>query len=77
MISARDRIEIESAALLEVSELRDLQAIQHHLPTNAPRTQRRRLPVVLFKFQVVLTQVDADRSQRFQVDLLHIRPAAV
>src|SRR5271170_8013505 len=33
-------IEIDAAALLEVGELGDLQAIEHHLPTDAPCAQR-------------------------------------
>src|SRR5947209_6606073 len=45
----RDGIEVHAAALLEVGELRDLQAVKHHLPANAPRAQRRRLPIVFLK----------------------------
>src|ERR1035438_10516624 len=40
-------IEVHAATLLEVSELRDLKPVEHHLPPDAPRAQRRRLPVVL------------------------------
>ncbi len=53
-----DGVEVESAALLEVGELGDLQAIEHDLPAHAPRAARGPLPVVLFKLEVVLDQVD-------------------
>ena len=50
----------------------DLEPIQHHLPADAPRAERRRFPVVLFELDVMLPQVNADRGQRFQVKFLHI-----
>src|ERR1700691_6191500 len=68
----RDGIEIEAATLLEVSELGDLQAIQHDLPADAPSPQCGRVPIVFFKLEVVLAQVNADGDEGFQVDLLHI-----
>jgi hypothetical protein len=40
--------------LLEVGELRDLHAVEHHLPADAPGAERRRLPVVLLEADVVL-----------------------
>ena len=64
--------QIHAAALLEVSELRDFEAVEHHLPAHAPRAQRGRFPVIFFKLDVVLAQVDANRRQRLQVQLLHI-----
>src|SRR5690242_327105 len=70
---SRDWIEIDTAALLEVRELRNLQPVEHYLPADAPRAQRRRLPIVFFELYVVLTQIDSDRFQRLQVQLLHIR----
>ena len=57
----RNQFQIDAAALLEVSELRHFHTVQHHLPTDAPRTQRRRLPVVFFQLQVMLRQINADR----------------
>ncbi len=48
-----DRLELEAARLLEVGELGDLHAVEHHLPADAPRAERRRLPVVLLEAQVV------------------------
>ena len=50
----RDRREVDAAGLLEVGELRDLHAVEQHLPADAPRAERRRLPVVLLEADVVL-----------------------
>ena len=72
MSSARDRVEVDAAALLEVGELRDLEAVEHHLPSDAPGAERGRLPVVFFELDVVLAQVNADRGQRLEVKLLHV-----
>ena len=36
----RDDVQVDAAALLEVSELRDLQTVQHHLPADAPGAER-------------------------------------
>src|ERR1019366_8721735 len=49
----RNWVKVDAAALLEVGELRDLEAVEHDLPADAPRTQRWRLPVVLFELDVV------------------------
>ena len=68
----RNQIQVHPTTLLEVSELRDLETIQHHLPAHAPRAQCRRLPVVLFKFNIVLAQIDPDRLQAFQIQIDHI-----
>src|ERR1700735_52101 len=67
-----DRVQVKTATLLEVSELSDLLAIQHDLPTDSPGPQRWRFPVVFFKLEVVLMQIDADCGQGFQEDLLHV-----
>ena len=58
-----DGIEIDAAALLEVGELGDLQAVEHDLPADAPGAERGRLPVVFFELDVVLAQVDADGAR--------------
>ena len=58
-----NQIQIDAAALLEVRELRDLQSVEHHLPADAPRAERRRLPVVFFELDVVLAEIDADRLE--------------
>src|ERR1700723_3832485 len=67
-----DGIEVDAAALLEVGELGDLQAIEHHLPSDAPRAESWRLPVVFFELYVVLAEVDADCAQRFEVEFLDV-----
>ncbi len=67
-----DGIEVNAAALLEIRELRDFQAIEHDLPSNAPSAERGRLPVVFFELDVVLAQVDADGGQRRKIEVLHV-----
>src|ERR1039457_2176155 len=59
-------------SLLEVGELRDLQPVEHDLPAHAPRTQRRRFPVIFFELDVVLAQINPNRTQRLQIQLLHV-----
>ena len=68
----RDGIEVDATALLEIGELGDFEPVEHDLPSDAPRAQRRRLPVIFFELDVVLAEIDADRAQRFQVEFLHI-----
>src|SRR5579863_7262975 len=63
----RNQVEIDSAALLEISELGDLEAVQHHLPADTPGSQRRSFPVVLFKLDVVFAKVDANRFETPQI----------
>src|SRR5208337_4257897 len=67
-----DGVEIEAAALLKVGELRDLETVEHHLPADAPRAQRWRLPVVFLKLDVVLAEVDAECGERVKVQVLHV-----
>src|SRR5688572_3271295 len=69
---AGNRCEIHSAHLLEVRELRDLHAVEHHLPADAPRAERRRLPVVLLEADVVQARIDAARLEAFEVELLYL-----
>ena len=69
----RDRVEVLAADLLEVGELGDLHPVQPHLPAEAPRADRRLLPVVLDEAHVVLAQVDPEGLlQRTQVQLLRV-----
>ncbi len=49
---------VEAAHLLEVGELADLHAVQHHLPAYAPGAQGRGFPVVLFEAQIMLGEID-------------------
>ena len=68
----RNGVAVDAAGLLEVRELRHLHAVEPDLPARAPRTQRRRLPVVLDEANVVRRGVDPDRRQRAQVRLLNV-----
>ena len=68
----RDRRQLHAARLLEVRELRNLLAVEHHLPADAPRAERRRLPVVFLEPDVVLPRIDAARFQALEIHLLHI-----
>ena len=67
-----DRGQVHSSDLLEVGELRDLEAVEHHLPADAPCAERWRLPVVFFEPDVVLTGIDATRFKAVEIQLLHL-----
>src|ERR1700722_3880964 len=67
-----DGVEVETAALLKVSELGNFKAVEHDLPADAPGAAGRPFPVILFKLEVVLAEVDADGLQRFEIQLLHV-----
>ncbi len=54
------RVHHQPARLLEVSELRDLLPIQPHFPAQPPGAERRLLPIVFDKADVVLARIDAD-----------------
>src|ERR1700704_3543691 len=49
-----NRVEIDSAALLKIRELRDLESIEHHLPANPPGAESGRFPIVFFELDVML-----------------------
>ena len=66
------RVHHKSARLLEVSELRDLLPVQPHFPAQPPGAERRLLPVVFHKADVMLTWIDADGFEGAQVDLLRV-----
>ena len=65
-------IDLDAAHLLEVRKLRDLHAIEPDLPAKAPGAERRTLPVVLDKADVMVVGVQANGGQRTQVELLGI-----
>src|SRR5579864_372200 len=67
-----NRFEIQTARLLEVSELGDFQAVEHHLPSDTPGAERRRLPIVFLKPDVVMTQVDTHGLETREVNLLDL-----
>ena len=58
-----------AADLLEVGELRDLHAIEPHLPAQAPGAERGVFPVVFHKAHVVFLQVKTQRAQAAQVQI--------
>ena len=55
----RNRIEVHPSTLLKVSELRDFQTVEEHLPANAPRAERGRFPIVFLEADVVFLERDA------------------
>ena len=65
-------VDLDAAHLLEVRKLRDLHAIEPDLPAKAPGAERRALPVVLDKADVMVVGVQADGGQRTQVELLGV-----
>ena len=67
--------QVEAAQLLEVRELGGLHAVDPDLPALAPGAQRGALPVVLDEAHVVLGEVDAERLERAQVDVLDVGAA--
>ena len=68
----RDGVQVDAAALLEVSELGNLQTVEQHLPADAPGAERGRFPVVFLEANVVRAQVDADGSEAAEVQILNI-----
>ena len=65
-------VDLDAAHLLEVRKLRDLHAVEPDLPAKAPGAERRALPVVLDKADVMVVGVQADGGQRTQVELLSV-----
>ena len=66
-----DGRQLQPTGLLEVRELRDLEAVEHHLPADAPSAKRGRFPVVFLEADVVLARVDAARLEALEIHLLH------
>src|SRR3546814_10229649 len=69
---ARDRLAVEAAHLLEISELGDFHPVAPDLPAQPPCAQCRRFPVVLDEADVVEQRVDADRGEAAQILLLQV-----
>ena len=67
-----DGVEVEAAELLEVRELGGLHAVDPDLPALAPGAERGTLPVVLDEAHVVIGEIDAERFERPQVDVLDV-----
>ena len=65
-------VDLDAAHLLEVRKLRDLHAVEPDLPAKAPGAERRALPVVLDKADVMVVGVQANGGKRPQVELLGV-----
>src|SRR5579875_1757874 len=68
----RNEFQIHTAALLEIGKLRDLETVEHHLPANAPSSQRWRFPVIFFELNIVFAKIDADRAEATEILIQHI-----
>src|SRR5262249_56518806 len=66
-----DGLEVVSARLLEVGELRDLLAVEPHFPAEPPGSERRRLPVVLDESHGMLREIDSQVAQTVEIDIEH------
>ena len=75
MISTGTGRKVDAAALLEIGELGDLEAVEQDLPADPPGADRRRFPVVLVEAEVVVLEGDAERAEALDVDVLDRRPA--
>ena len=65
-------VHLDATDLLEVRELRHFHAVHPHFPTKPPGTERRALPVVLNKADVMVVGVQANGGKRPQVKLLGV-----
>ena len=68
----RDGLDVVTADLLEICELRDLHAVQPDLPAEPPRTEGRRLPVILNKANVMFRGTDAEPGKTLEIELLDV-----
>ena len=68
----RDRIAGDAAHLLEIGELRHLHPVEPDLPAKPPGAQRRRLPVVLDKPDVVSGEVEPQIFETFEIEILNV-----
>ena len=68
----RNGVDLDTAHLLEVRKLRDFHAVEPDLPAKAPGAERRALPVVLDKADVMVVGVQTDSGKRPQVKLLGV-----
>src|SRR5262249_58192743 len=63
---------VDATSLLEVGELGDFEAVEHHLPSDSPCAKRGRFPIVFLESDVMLPRIDAARLQAFQIELLDL-----
>src|SRR5882672_1226221 len=65
-------VEVDAAALLEVGELCDFEAVEEDLPADTPGTEGRRFPIVLFEANVVFFELDANSTEALEVEVLDV-----
>ena len=53
--------------MLKVSELGDLETVEHDLPTDAPGAEGGRFPVVLFELDIVLAEINTDGFEAAEI----------
>src|SRR5712664_2384743 len=61
-----DGVEVDPADLMEVG---DFEAVEQHLPPNAPGAERRGFPVVFFEANVMFLEMDSDSAQALEVEI--------
>src|SRR5206468_9427292 len=67
-----DRCQFDTACLLEIRELRNFEAVEHHLPADSPCAEGGRFPVVFLEPNVVLPRVDPARLEAVEIHLLDL-----
>ena len=65
-------MDVDTAYLLEISELRDFHAVKPDFPAEAPGTQCWRFPVIFDKTDIVFSGIDAQYFQTLQIQFLDI-----
>jgi len=66
-------VEVDAAALLEVGELGDFEAVEKNLPTDSPGTERGRFPIVFLEADIVGAEINANGAEAAQVEVLDVR----
>jgi len=69
---ARDDIEIDRPALLEISELGNLKAVKPDLPSQSPGTKCRGLPIIFHETDIMSQRIDPYRAKAVEIKLLNI-----
>ncbi|MNC51438.1 hypothetical protein D3C75_1007300 [compost metagenome] len=67
-----DRAGLNSAHLLEIRKLCNFHTVQPYFPAEARAAQRRILPVVLDKTDIMQKRIYAQRLQAVQIQLLNV-----
>ena len=67
-----NRFAVDATDLLEIGELGDFHAVHPDFPAEAPGAERRVLPVILDKADIVLLQVEAEGFQRAEIEVENV-----